>query len=93
MALVRAILRSDLKDLTISLRRRGPGAALRGGQGRKAVYAFASLDTIPLEPHPDSRQNATIEAVEYDEGMFVTGLRAAATRLPFLPTRAGLAPT
>ena len=30
------------------------------------------------------------QAVELDEGMFLLGLRAAAQRLPFLPTRAGL---
>ncbi len=31
-----------------------------------------------------------IEAGEIDEGMFYLGLLAAAQRLPFLPTRAGL---
>ncbi|MFL5238628.1 MAG: uL13 family ribosomal protein, partial [Rhizomicrobium sp.] len=37
-----------------------------------------------------ARQNGTIpEVVELDEGMFQTGLRAAAQRLPFLPMRAG----
>ena len=51
-----------------------------------------SLDTIPLEPNfQRARQNGTIpEVVELDEGMFQTGLRAAAQRLPFLPMRAGL---
>ncbi|HWU22580.1 MAG TPA: CoA-transferase, partial [Nocardioides sp.] len=38
-----------------------------------------------------ARQNGTIpEVVELDEGMFQTGLYAAAQRLPFLPMRAGL---
>ena len=58
---------------------------------RKVVYAFVSLDSIPLEPlFSRARQEATAEFVEWDEGMFQTGLRAAAQRLPFLPMRAGL---
>jgi glutaconate CoA-transferase subunit A len=61
------------------------------GQLTKAVYGFVSLDSIPLEPHfRKARQEGAIEAVELDEGMFLLGLRAAAQRLPFLPTRAGL---
>jgi glutaconate CoA-transferase subunit A len=93
MALVRAILRSGLKDLTI-VSWGGPDVGLlaRAGRIRKLVYAFVSLDSIPLEPHfQRARQEKTLsEVVELDEGMFQTGLRAAAQRLPFLPTRAGL---
>lgn len=93
MALVRAILRSDLKDLTIvSWGGADVGLLARAGKIRKLVYAFVSLDSIPLEPNfQRARQNATIpEVVELDEGMFQTGLKAAAERLPFLPMRAGL---
>ncbi|GAB2760487.1 CoA transferase subunit A [Nocardioides salsibiostraticola] len=93
MALVRAILRSDLKDLTIvSWGGADVGLLLRAGKVRKLVYAFVSLDTVPLEPNfQKARQEGTIaEVVELDEGMFQTGLRAAAQRLPFLPMRAGL---
>ncbi len=92
MALVRGILRSDLKDLTI-VSWGGPdvGLLLAAGKVRKVVYAFVSLDSIPLEPlFSRARQEATAEFVEWDEGMFQTGLRAAAQRLPFLPMRAGL---
>jgi acyl CoA:acetate/3-ketoacid CoA transferase alpha subunit len=51
-----------------------------------------SLDSIALEPHFRlARQSGSIpEVVEYDEGMLQWGLYAAAIRLPFLPTRAGL---
>ncbi len=93
MALVRAILRSDLKDLTlVSWGGADVGLLVRAGKVRKLVYAFVSLDTIPLEPNfQRARQAGTIpEVVELDEGMFQTGLRAAAQRLPFLPMRAGL---
>ena len=93
MALVRAILRSDLKDLHIvSWGGADVGLLARAGKIRKLTYAFVSLDTIPLEPNfQKARQEGTIpEIVELDEGMFQTGLKAAAERLPFLPMRAGL---
>lgn len=93
MALLRAIYRSDLSDLTIvSWGGADVGLLARAGKIRKLVYAFVSLDTVPLEPNfQRARQEKTIpEVVELDEGMFQTGLRAAAERLPFLPMRAGL---
>lgn len=93
MALVRAILRSDLRDLTlVSWGGADVGLLARAGRLRKVVYAFVSLDSVPLEPNfQRARQQGTIpEVVELDEGMFLIGLRAAAQRLPFLPTRAGL---
>jgi glutaconate CoA-transferase, subunit A len=92
MSIVRAILRSDLRDLTI-VSYGGPdvGMLCAAGKVRKAVYGFVSLDTIPLEPYfRAARQNGTIEAMELDEGMFQLGLRAAAWRVSFLPVRAGL---
>ncbi len=92
MAFVRALVRKGVKDLTV-VSYGGPdiGIFCATGQLKKAVYGFVSLDSIPLEPHfRKARQNGTIEAVEFDEGMFLLGLRAAAQRLPFLPTRAGL---
>ena len=93
MALVRAILRSDLRDLTVvSWGGADVGLLARAGRVRKLVYAFVSLDSIPLEPNfRRARESGSIpEVVELDEGMFQTGLRAAAQRLPFLPARAGL---
>ena len=92
MSLVRAILRSPLKELTI-VSYGGPDVGLlcAAGKVKKVVYGFVSLDSIPLEPHfRAARQNGTIEAVELDEGMLQWGLYAASLRLPFLPTRAGL---
>ena len=93
MSLVRALLRSDLKDLTV-VSYGGPDVGLlcAAGKVRKLVYGFVSLDSIALEPHfRAARQGGTIpEVVEYDEGMLQWGLYAASLRLPFLPTRAGL---
>jgi glutaconate CoA-transferase subunit A len=92
MALVREILRSDLKDLTI-VSYGGPDVGLlcATGKARKVAYGFVSLDSIPLEPHfRVARQAGALETFELDEGMLQWGLYAAALRLPFLPTRAGL---
>jgi glutaconate CoA-transferase, subunit A len=92
MALVRGILRSGLKDLTI-VSYGGPdaGLLLEAGKVARLVYAFVSLDSIPLEPlFQRARQQGTTRFTEWDEGMLQTGLRAAAQRLPFLPIRAGL---
>src|SRR5215472_11350452 len=92
MSLVRAMCRSDLTGMTI-VSYGGPdvGMLLAAGKVRKLVYGFVSLDSIPLEPHfRAARQAGAIAVAEYDEGMLQWGLYAAACRLPFLPTRAGL---
>ncbi len=92
MSLVREILRSDLRDLTL-VSYGGPDVGLlcKAGKVRKVVYGFVSLDSIPLEPHFRAiRQAGGVEAAELDEGMLQWGLYAAALRLPFLPTRSGL---
>lgn len=92
MSIVRAIVRSDLKDLTI-VAFGGPDVGLlcAAGKVKKLIYGFVSMDSIPLEPHfRKARQTASVEVMELDEGMFVLGLRAAGERVPFLPTRAGL---
>ncbi len=92
MSLVRAILRSDLTDLTI-VTHGGPdlGLLCAAGKVRRAVYAFVSLDSIPLEPHfRRAREGGSIEDEPLDEGLFHLGLQAAAWRVPFLPSRVGL---
>jgi glutaconate CoA-transferase, subunit A len=92
MSLVRAILRSELTDLTV-VTYGGPDVGLlcAAGKVRRLVYGFVSLDSIPLEPHfRAARQAGQVEVTEYDEGMLQLGLYAAAQRLPFLPTRSGL---
>ncbi|MER5319835.1 CoA transferase subunit A [Streptosporangium roseum] len=92
MALVRAICRSPLEDLTIvSYGGADVGLLCAHGKVRRVIAPFVTLDSIPLEPHfRIARQGAAVDFTEYDEGMFMFGLLAAAHRLPFLPTRAGL---
>ena len=63
MALVRAILRSPLKDLTV-VSYAGPdvGLLVASGQARRVVTGFASLDSIPLEPNfRRARQDGTVD--------------------------------
>ncbi len=92
MALVRAIVRSDLYDLTV-VSYGGPDIGLLAAAGklRRVVCGFVSLDSIPLEPHfRAARQRGALTLTEVDEGMFRAGLSAAAQRLPFVAIRAGL---
>jgi glutaconate CoA-transferase subunit A len=92
MAVIRAILRSDLTDLTV-VSYGGPDVGLlcAAGKVRKVVYGFVTLDSIPTDPHfKVARQTGAVESMELDEGMFYLGLLAASQRVPFLPTRAGL---
>ena len=93
MAFVRAILRTSVKDLTV-VAYGGPDVGLlcSAGRVRRVYYGFVSLDSPPFyDPwFAKARTTGTIEAREMDEGMLRCGLQAAAQRLPFLPTRAGL---
>ncbi|AJP71218.1 CoA transferase subunit A [Sphingomonas hengshuiensis] len=91
MALVRAIARSNLKDLTV-IAYGGPDVGILAACGklRLLVFAFVSMDQIPIEPHFRAARQAGLEVWEMDEGMLHWGLRAAAMGLPFLPTRVGI---
>ena len=64
MSLVREILRSPVRDLTL-VSYGGPDVGLlcATGKVKKVVYGFVSLDSIPLEPHfRNARQAGAIEA-------------------------------
>ena len=92
MALIREILRSDVKDLTV-VAFGGPEVGLLAASGKlkKLIFGFVSLDMIPLEPYfRKAREAGKLEVMELDEGMVYTGLMAAAWRLPFIPTRCGI---
>lgn len=92
MALVRELLRSDLDNLTVvSYGGADVGMLCAAGKIRKLIFAFVSLDFIPLEPYfRKARQNADIEVMELDEGLIIMGLRAAAMGSPYIPTAIGL---
>ena len=93
MAFVRELLQTDVRDLTV-LSYGGPDVGMLAATGkiRKLVFGFVSMDSVPLEGHfRAARQSGAIEVMELDEGMFQLGLKAAAARMPFLPTRVGFA--
>jgi len=92
MALVREILRSPLKDLTVvAYGGADVGMLCAAGKVKKLVFAFVSLDFIPLEPYfRQARQSGALDVMEIDEGLLMLGLKAAAMRVPFIPTRVGL---
>ena len=93
MAFVRALLRTEATDLTV-VTYGGPdiGLLCSAGKVATAYYGFVSLDSPPFyDPwFARARTTGAIVAREMDEGMLRSGLQAAAGRLPFLPTRAGL---
>lgn len=93
MALIRALLRTDVTDLTV-VTYGGPdlGLLCSAGKVKRVYYGFVSLDSPPFyDPwFAKARTTGAIEAREMDEGMLRCGLQAAAQRLPFLPIRAGL---
>lgn len=92
MALVRALVRSGVQNLTI-VSFGGPdvGVLCATGQATRVVHGFVTLDTIAIEPHfAAARQSGRVDTVELDESLLVSGLRAAGRRLPFELTRSGL---
>src|SRR3954465_11798417 len=102
MALVKAIVQSDLRDLTI-VTFGGPdlGILCTAGKVKRAVSAFVAPDIAGatnknspvLEGHfRKARQSGAIEDEPYDEGMVLLGLQAAAWRGGVPPTPGGPRP-
>ena len=92
MHLIREIVKSNLKDLTIvSYGGCDVGMLASARKIKKLIFGFVSLDVIPLEAHfRRARSAGEFEVMEVDEGMFQLGLKAAAPRLDFFPCIAGL---
>lgn len=92
MALVREVVRSGVRDLTV-VSFGGPdvGMLCATGQAAHVVHGFVSLDSIPIDPHfAAARRAGTVTTTELDEAMLVAGLRAASRRLPFEVLRNGI---
>ena len=88
MALVRAILRSDLTDLHDRVATAGPtSACCRRRAGPPGGLPASSRWTRSRSSRTSGRpaRPGTVELTELDEGMLHWGLHAAAHRLPFLP--------
>jgi glutaconate CoA-transferase subunit A len=81
-----------VKDLTVvAYGGADVGMLCAAGKVKKLIFAFVSLDFIPLEPYfRKARQSGAIEVMEIDEGMLLLGLKAAGINAPFIPTSIGL---
>jgi glutaconate CoA-transferase subunit A len=93
MALVRALARSDRRDLRLIVNVGGPEVDLLVGTGKVAevVYAFVGFEVMGLAPHfRAARQSGAVRFQEWTEFTVMAGLDAAIKRVPFLPTHAGL---
>jgi glutaconate CoA-transferase subunit A len=95
MALIRALIRSGVKDLTVV------GAASAGlevdlliaaGSVSKVVAPYVGAEGIaPVGPaFRFAAEHGEIEIFELDEAHYYAGLRASAQGLPFNPWRAGI---
>jgi len=92
MALIRELLRSDVKELTVvAYGGADVGMLCAAGKVKKVIFAFVSLDFMPLEPgFRAARESGAIDVMEIDEGLMLLGLRAAAWGVPFIPTAVGI---
>jgi glutaconate CoA-transferase subunit A len=95
MAVIRQIIKQGTRNLTVI------GAASAGlevdlligaGCARKVITPYVGGEALaPIGPfYKAAVERGEIETWECDEGIYYTALRAAALRLPFLPTLAGL---
>lgn len=94
MALVRALARSGRKDLTLIVNVGGPEVDLLLGLGvvSKVIYAFVGFEVMGLAPNfRRARQAQKVAFEEWTEYTVMAGLDATIKRVPFLPTRSGLA--
>jgi acyl CoA:acetate/3-ketoacid CoA transferase alpha subunit len=93
MALIREIARSKLKDLTfMSFGGIDIDLLIGAGKVKKLIFPFMSFEPALGAPanYRRARRDGSIEVMELSEYMFIAGIKAAAERLPFYPTRSGL---
>jgi len=93
MAMVRAIAKSKLKNLTIlSAGAFDVDMLLGAGKVKKIVVPFMSLEGAPSAMGNYMRmrkEGDAFEMSEVSEHMYFSGFKAASERLPFYPTRSG----
>ncbi len=94
MAMVRALARSGVRNLRLIVDVGGPDVDLLIGAGavREVIYAFVGFEFLGLAPHfRRARQEQTLNFQEWTEYTVMAGLDATIKRIPFMPTRAGMA--
>ena len=93
MALVRELIRQQKKDLTVVAIVNGMAVdwLVAGGCVRRVISGLISFEGMGLAPHfRHAVESGTVKLEEYSEYLLIARLRAAATHLPFIPTKAGL---
>jgi glutaconate CoA-transferase subunit A len=93
MAFVRTLARRRVKDLTVVAVVAGISIEwlVAAGCVRRVVSGLVSLEGFGLAPRFRAAvQGGEVEIEEYSEHTLICRLQAAAHRLPFLPTKAGL---
>ena len=93
MALVRTIVKSSLKDLTVlSLGGMDLDLLIGAGKVKTAVFGFMSFEGASGEPGNFNRARieGSVEMKEVSEYMFACQFKAAADRIPFYPVRGGI---
>jgi glutaconate CoA-transferase subunit A len=93
MAFVRTLARRRVKDLTVVAVVAGIPIEwlVAAGCARRVVSGLVSLEGFGLAPRfRQAVQAGHVEIEEYSEHTLICRLQAAAHRLPFVPTKAGL---
>ncbi len=92
MAIVRAIIRRGLRDLTVIASGLHLDMLIAAGCVRKTISYYAGGGFgVPVAPaFRRAAERGEIEVWECEEGILTSGLEAAAKGLPFLPWRGGV---
>lgn len=92
MALVRAIIRRGLRDLTVIASGLHLDMLIAAGCVRKVIsyYAGGGFGVAVAPAFRRAAESGDIEIWECEEGILTSGLEAAAKGLPFLPWRGGV---
>ena len=93
MALVRELVRQRKKDLSVVAIVNGLAVdwLIASGCVRRVVSGLVSFEGMGLAPNFRKAVEAgTCKLEEYSEYLLIARLRAAATHVPFIPTKAGL---
>lgn len=93
MALVRELVRQGRRNLTVVAIVNGMAVdwLIAGGCVGRVITALVSFEGLGLaRTSRRAAKSGAIEVEEYSEYLLIARLRAAATRVPFIPTKAGL---
>jgi glutaconate CoA-transferase subunit A len=93
MAFVRELIRQGKKDLTLVAIVNGMAVdwLVAAGCVSKVISGLVSFEGMGLAPNfRHAVESGTVALEEYSEYLLIARLRAAATNVPFIPTKAGL---